>query len=665
MVATRRNGEGDAPDFKAMINAALANALPNLSTELRTQIYNDIRNGAAEDWITHMEMVFKVLGCPDNFKTRLAAFKLEGDALSWWTAHLRTQAGGEAYADTCTWATFREIFYNRYFPVSEQQRFEREYGSIYQLERENSVEYMQRFMRLVSFVGPVAGDALRQARHFKWGLKRWVLDRIVNAEYPDVAQVCAAARNIELLHESGPSNKRDRDGNRVQHRGHGNQEYRGRSDQGYQGNNNRQWKDQAARGNQQGRHSGSSSQQKPVEALPPPPICTTCGKAHPGPCFKATGGCFVCGSTTHKIKDCPKRNSMVPGNYNKPPPTSGRVYSTTREQAERTSGPYGICSFHSIQRMSSCLELISTRTYIRRPYGICSFHSIQRMSSCLELISTRTYIRLILTGFNLSTSSSKCHQQQVRRGSPTTSISNETNNSFSSTLYFVEQDYEEYRRKIFLESVNKAKINKPIVEALQKETKCLRAPEDELTSKSKIEELSHVSWSLCEYHRKIYIESCDVLSSVIPWYAVGQMQKLQVLEIRGGELMMEVFETQEMHNKSVTHTRNSLPRPEYVMMLKLPKLKILKIQGCNLLEHIFTYSTLESLTQLEELEIMDCEAMEVIEKKDNGEQTTTSDMVVFPHLKSLSLVDLPNVVGFFLGRSEFIWPASIGKGCDR
>ncbi|PWA71719.1 reverse transcriptase domain-containing protein [Artemisia annua] len=215
-------------------------------------------------------------------------------------------------------------------------------------------------------LGIPQGVKVSQARHFKWGLKRWVLDRIVNAEYPDVAQVCAAARNIELLHESGPSNKRDMDGNRVQHRGHGNQEYRGRSDQsyrgqhdrrqeqkgqdyrasnrsgndrqGYQGNNNRQWKDQAARGNQQGRHSGSSSQQKPVEALPPPPLCTTCGKAHPGPCFKATGGCFVCGSTTHKIKDCPKRNSMVPGNYNKPPPTSGRVYSTTREQAERTSG---------------------------------------------------------------------------------------------------------------------------------------------------------------------------------------------------------------------------------------------------------------------------------------------------------------------------------------
>nr|GFC49508.1 zinc finger, CCHC-type, retrotransposon Gag domain protein [Tanacetum cinerariifolium] len=83
-----------------------------------------------EDWITHMEKFFQVLGCPDNFKTRLAAFKIEGDTLSWWKAHLRTQ-----------------------------------------LDQENSKEYMERFARLASFVGAAAGDAQRQARHFKWGLK--------------------------------------------------------------------------------------------------------------------------------------------------------------------------------------------------------------------------------------------------------------------------------------------------------------------------------------------------------------------------------------------------------------------------------------------------------------------------------------------------------------
>nr|GFC13409.1 zinc finger, CCHC-type, retrotransposon Gag domain protein [Tanacetum cinerariifolium] len=64
------------------------------------------------------------------------------------------------------------------------------------------------------------------------GLKKWVLDRIVNTDYTNVAQVSAAARNIELLHERGNSNKRDRDGNRVQNWGQGQQEIRGRYDQG-------------------------------------------------------------------------------------------------------------------------------------------------------------------------------------------------------------------------------------------------------------------------------------------------------------------------------------------------------------------------------------------------------------------------------------------------
>ncbi|GJV41483.1 putative reverse transcriptase domain-containing protein [Tanacetum coccineum] len=388
------NSDDDVPNFEAMINVVVANALPNLTAALRTQITNDIRNGAgnsgggggdavpqgihvwierftklkplafrsaatpaeAEDWITHMEKLFQVLGCPNNFKTRLAAFKLEGDALE-----------------------------NLYFPASEQQRYEREYGSICQLDRENSGEYMERFTRLASFVGATAGDAQRQARHFKWGLKKWVLDRIVNTDYTNVAQVAAAARNIELLHESGNSNKRDRDGNRIQNRGQGQQEnkgrydqgqheyrgrqdqsveHRGRQDRGYdskrqdfrgqdqrfagrngndrqgQGNyNQRQHRGQSTRDFNQGHASGSAGQRRSTETLPPPPLCTTCGKPHPGVCYKATGGCFTCGSTQHKVKDCPqgKQRQSMPADFARLPPTTGRVYATTRDQAAKTS----------------------------------------------------------------------------------------------------------------------------------------------------------------------------------------------------------------------------------------------------------------------------------------------------------------------------------------
>nr|GFB36771.1 zinc finger, CCHC-type, retrotransposon Gag domain protein [Tanacetum cinerariifolium] len=46
MVTTHNNPNENVPNFEAMINTAVANALPNLTAALRTQITNDIRNGA-------------------------------------------------------------------------------------------------------------------------------------------------------------------------------------------------------------------------------------------------------------------------------------------------------------------------------------------------------------------------------------------------------------------------------------------------------------------------------------------------------------------------------------------------------------------------------------------------------------------------------------------
>nr|GFC90573.1 zinc finger, CCHC-type, retrotransposon Gag domain protein [Tanacetum cinerariifolium] len=106
-----------------------------------------------------MEKLFQVLGCPDNFKTRLAAFKLEADGLSWWKAHLRTQ-------------------------------------------------------------------------------------------------------EIKGRYDQGQHVYRGRQDHSV--------EYKGRQDRG---------------------------QKRSTETLPPPPLCATCGKPHLGVCYKATRGCFTCGST--------------------------------------------------------------------------------------------------------------------------------------------------------------------------------------------------------------------------------------------------------------------------------------------------------------------------------------------------------------------------------
>nr|GFC29585.1 zinc finger, CCHC-type, retrotransposon Gag domain protein [Tanacetum cinerariifolium] len=47
----------------------------------------------AENWISHMEKIFDVMGCEDAFKTRLAVYKFEGNALAWWKEYKQAKGG--------------------------------------------------------------------------------------------------------------------------------------------------------------------------------------------------------------------------------------------------------------------------------------------------------------------------------------------------------------------------------------------------------------------------------------------------------------------------------------------------------------------------------------------------------------------------------------------
>ncbi|PWA49938.1 zinc finger, CCHC-type, Retrotransposon gag domain protein [Artemisia annua] len=204
------------------------------------------------NWIAHIEKIFEVLDCGDEFKARLASYKLEGDALNWWKSYKQAKA--------------------------EQQKFEWEYHNIGQEDRETTNEFMKRFLRLAGFLGAKAGTQEEQASHFKWGLKEWILDGIVNTEFTDVAQVANAGRNIGLLRERNRENKRNCDGDRI------------RSAVAPTQNS-------ASRVRDQRYHDSESTT-----------TCEIFGKWHPGkPCHKNSGACFACGSMDHKIGNCPRK----------------------------------------------------------------------------------------------------------------------------------------------------------------------------------------------------------------------------------------------------------------------------------------------------------------------------------------------------------------------
>nr|GFB37503.1 zinc finger, CCHC-type, retrotransposon Gag domain protein [Tanacetum cinerariifolium] len=141
----------------------------------------------AKNWISHMEKIFDVMGCEDAFKTILAIYKFEGNALAWWKAYKQAKSG-DAWLINVTGAEFKKLFFLQFFPRAEQERLKREYHSIRQTNTETSTEFMQRFLRLAGFLGAAAGTEDEQAKNFQWGLRKSTLNHLMCMPFTDVAQ---------------------------------------------------------------------------------------------------------------------------------------------------------------------------------------------------------------------------------------------------------------------------------------------------------------------------------------------------------------------------------------------------------------------------------------------------------------------------------------------
>nr|GFB55942.1 hypothetical protein [Tanacetum cinerariifolium] len=243
----------------------------------------------AENWISHMEKTFDVMGCEDAFKTRLAVYKFKGNALAWWKVYKQAKDGTS-----------------------------RSYSSYsFSLELSRSVANATRNYEILHERDD--DDAERPDKRQKSG------DR----HQPTTQQ--SSHRNY------GHNNDRhgsDRRGGSDIHRS---------SNNNYSGNNNRNSGygcDQRNKGQQSNRPANSGSQQSrgPSEGYSYP-VCTTCGHRQPGECRRAAGTCFKCGQAGHLQKDCKKdTTASTSGQADKKPGASGRVFAITEGHAAKTSG---------------------------------------------------------------------------------------------------------------------------------------------------------------------------------------------------------------------------------------------------------------------------------------------------------------------------------------
>nr|GEX27215.1 hypothetical protein [Tanacetum cinerariifolium] len=248
-----------------------------------------------------MEKIFDVMGCEDAFKTRLAVYKFEGNALAWWKAYKQAK-GGDAW--------------------------------LIMTSTETSSEFMQCFLRLDGFLGAAAGTKEEQAKNFQWGLRRSTLNHLMCMSYTDVAQVANDARNYEILHERDDDDTEQRSGDRHQptsqqssHRSHGQNNDRHGSDRRGGNDNHRS-------SNNNNNYSGripvmDGTKETGVISQTDLPILVL---SSPGVPLRATPIQFAL------LVDVDTKESVVELQDDKKPGASGRVFAITEGQAANTSG---------------------------------------------------------------------------------------------------------------------------------------------------------------------------------------------------------------------------------------------------------------------------------------------------------------------------------------
>ncbi|XP_073046150.1 uncharacterized protein [Primulina eburnea] len=272
-------------------------------------------NGAADpevsqSWLKSVETQLRLLEVPDALKVDVIVPFLEDKAAKWWEAVSPAMTA----AGPITWQIFRETFLKQYYMAKVRLQKLSEFENFSQAPDMSVVEYTSQFNVLGSYAPAIIANEILKLHRFKKGLNSRIQSALAIYQPANFLDLMGAAIQAETdIRRRGRENRNKRP--LVSHPSQGIPMFK--------------------RLNQSG---GPPSGQFPAnnhQGLKP---CPTCGFKHSGECRRASGVCFGCGKSGHRIVECPTAANRPARPNRGTRPIAGAGPSKSKEDKNRMPG---------------------------------------------------------------------------------------------------------------------------------------------------------------------------------------------------------------------------------------------------------------------------------------------------------------------------------------
>ncbi|XP_057958404.1 uncharacterized protein LOC131151170 [Malania oleifera] len=149
----------------------------------------------AKNWIQKIKKVLDVLNCTENQKVTFSTFKLAREAKKWWVS-VKKMEELRLILVALTWARFKELFFEQYFPATVRNANMEEFMNLTQ-ESLTVQQYAAKFQELSGFAPFVLSDEVKKAWKFQRGLRKEIRRQMTILQLQDFAMLVDKATVAE------------------------------------------------------------------------------------------------------------------------------------------------------------------------------------------------------------------------------------------------------------------------------------------------------------------------------------------------------------------------------------------------------------------------------------------------------------------------------------